>query len=95
MYPGTLFTSRTCYIGEVKRKPTSDPVLEPILNPRMIDDSDVTLEKHLNKSQSKARKCEVCSELCTPNSTDELCWVCKRLKLSAWRDTDTQMPAQE
>jgi hypothetical protein len=44
---------------------------------------------------SKPRPCVVCGETCSPNSTEGLCWVCRRLKLSAWRDADTQMPAQE
>jgi hypothetical protein len=40
-------------------------------------------------------KCTVCGEECAPNSAEGLCWVCRRLKLSAWRDADSQMPAQE
>lgn len=43
----------------------------------------------------KPQKCTVCSELVAPNSTEGLCWVCRRLKLSAWRDSDSQMPVQE
>jgi len=43
----------------------------------------------------KAARCTVCGEACAPNSTEGLCWICRRLKLSAWRDSDTQMPAQE
>jgi hypothetical protein len=45
--------------------------------------------------QRKPSGCVVCGEECAPNSTEGLCWVCRRLKLSAWRDSDTQMPAQE
>jgi hypothetical protein len=31
-----------------------------------------------------------------PNALKEdLCWVCRRLKFSAWRDSDGQLPAQE
>ena len=44
---------------------------------------------------ARAAKCVVCGEACAPNSSEELCWVCRRLKLSAWRDSDSQMPAQE
>jgi len=40
-------------------------------------------------------KCVVCAEECAPNSSEGLCWVCRRLKLSAWRDSDSQMPMQE
>ena len=39
--------------------------------------------------------CTVCAGECAPSSTEGLCWVCRRLKLSAWRDSDSQMPAQE
>jgi hypothetical protein len=43
----------------------------------------------------KVQRCIVCASECAPNSNEGLCWVCRRLKLSAWRDSDTQMPAQE
>ena len=39
--------------------------------------------------------CVVCGSECAPNSSEGLCWVCRRLKISAWRDTDSQMSAQE
>ncbi len=39
-------------------------------------------------------KCVVCTADCAPNSTEGLCWVCRRLKISAWRDSE-QLPAQE
>jgi hypothetical protein len=40
-------------------------------------------------------KCVICGSECAPNSTEGLCWVCRRLKISAWRDSDAQAPAQE
>ena len=40
-------------------------------------------------------KCVVCGDETAPASNEGLCWVCRRLKLSAWRDMDSQMPAQE
>ncbi len=43
----------------------------------------------------RVRKCVVCSEEVAPNSSEDLCWVCRRLKISAWRETDHQMPANE
>jgi hypothetical protein len=43
----------------------------------------------------KRQACVVCGGECAPNSNEGLCWVCRRLKLSAWRDNDTQMPVQE
>jgi len=43
----------------------------------------------------KPAGCIICGEESAPISTEGLCWVCRRLKLSAWRDSDTQMTAQE
>ncbi len=30
-----------------------------------------------------------------PFSIEELCWVCRRLKISAWRESDNQSAIQE
>jgi hypothetical protein len=78
----------------VKRKPTSEPGLQPILDAGIVDLSAVAAPTAF-RPVAKLKKCEICSEPCSPNTTDALCWVCRRLKLSAWRDTDVQMPAQE
>lgn len=40
-------------------------------------------------------KCTVCGEPVAPNSTELLCWVCRRLKISAWRDSDLQASLTE
>jgi hypothetical protein len=42
-----------------------------------------------------AAKCVVCKDEVAPNSSEKLCWVCRRLKISAWRDSDHQIPMQE
>lgn len=42
----------------------------------------------------KPVKCVVCGGEAS-GLPDELCWVCRRLKISAWRDIEQQMPAQE
>lgn len=40
-------------------------------------------------------KCQVCGSE-TPNvGAEPLCWVCRRLKISAWREIEQQMPMQE
>lgn len=39
--------------------------------------------------------CEVCGSDVAPNSAEQLCWVCRRLKISAWRDSDLQASASE
>jgi hypothetical protein len=40
-------------------------------------------------------RCTICASDAAPNSTESLCWVCRRLKISAWRDSDQQVTAQE
>lgn len=38
--------------------------------------------------------CVVCGSDTTEETEERLCWVCRRLKISAWRDSEA-MPAQE
>jgi hypothetical protein len=38
--------------------------------------------------------CVVCGSETRSDLTERLCWVCRRLKISAWRDSEP-MPAQE
>ncbi|HUA19675.1 MAG TPA: hypothetical protein VMB25_13090 [Bryobacteraceae bacterium] len=38
----------------------------------------------------RVEKCSVCGATCAPNSAEGLCWVCRRLKISAWADSDQQ-----
>lgn len=40
-------------------------------------------------------KCVVCGSEVAPFSKENLCWVCRRLKISAWRESDGQAAAQE
>jgi hypothetical protein len=39
--------------------------------------------------------CVICDADSAPNSTEQLCWVCRRLKISAWRESEQQIAAQE
>ncbi len=45
--------------------------------------------------RKRSGKCVVCGAECSPISSEQLCWVCRRLKISAWQEGDQQMPAQE
>ena len=74
----------------MKRKPA--PAAEPIVSQEIIEQAKRSLATDKLKTQ---RKCSVCGSECAPNSTEGLCWVCRRLKISAWRDNDQQMAAQE
>ena len=39
--------------------------------------------------------CRVCSTPGATERSDGLCWVCRRLKISAWRESDTPDPADD
>lgn len=43
----------------------------------------------------KPAACVVCGGEVAPFSSEELCWVCRRLKISAWRDIEGQAAIQE
>ena len=76
-----------------KRTPASiTPVSETVVPEAIIEQARRAIEADRIK---KPAQCVVCGGECAPNSTEGLCWVCRRLKLSAWRDSDSQMPAQE
>jgi hypothetical protein len=75
----------------VKRKPL--PQSEPVIAPEILEIAKASL--FTERPRRAVTKCVICSSDTSPNSNEGLCWVCRRLKISAWRDSDTQMPAQE
>jgi hypothetical protein len=84
------------YSGVVKRKRTPVPEANtsevPVVPPALMEEARRAIQ---SDRLNRPAKCVVCGEECAPNSVEGLCWVCRRLKLSAWRDSDSQMPAQE
>jgi hypothetical protein len=74
------------------------PIAEPIIAPQILEMAKKSVEV---ERLVTAKLCAVCGASCTPltgpstNSEEELCWVCRRLKISAWRDSDHQLSAQE
>jgi len=68
-------------------KRRSLPVSEPVIDQKLLEEAKRSVESdHLKR----AEKCSVCGADCAPNSDEGLCWVCRRLKISAWRDSDPQ-----
>ncbi|MBZ5603697.1 MAG: hypothetical protein LAO79_15460 [Acidobacteriia bacterium] len=79
----------------MKRKRTPDsaePVSETVVPDSIVEQARRAIEAERVK---KPALCVVCGGDCAPNSSEGLCWVCRRLKLSAWRDNDSQLSAQE
>ncbi len=74
-------------------KKTNKPANEPVV----IDEEILRTAKlaiQTDRPQA-ADKCVICGSEAAPTSTENLCWVCRRLKISAWRDSDQQMTVQE
>jgi hypothetical protein len=64
----------------------------PVISKQIMESAKQAI---LSDRRLPAAKCPVCEGEVAPNSTEGLCWVCRRLKISAWREIDQQMPAQE
>jgi hypothetical protein len=47
------------------------------------------------RKASKRGKCVICGGDAAPFSTETLCWVCRRLKISAWRESENQPSIQD
>ena len=75
---------------QMKRKAPSPQA--PVVDDKILEEAKLTLETDKLKLPAK---CVVCGSACAPNSAEGLCWVCRRLKISAWRDSDQQAAAQE
>jgi hypothetical protein len=73
-------------------KRNSPPESAPIVDREILKKAKLSLEAERPRPTVR---CVICSGESAPNSTENLCWVCRRLKISAWRDVDQQMPAQE
>lgn len=69
----------------MKRKPL--PNSEPVIDQKLLDQAKRAI---VSDQIKRVDKCSVCGAACAPNSEEPLCWVCRRLKISAWRDSDQQ-----
>ena len=69
----------------MKRK--SPPPIEPVIDQNFLDEAKRAI---VSDQFKRVGKCSVCGSACAPNSAEPLCWVCRRLKISAWRDSDQQ-----
>ena len=65
---------------------------EPVIAPEILEQAKRAL---VTDNLRKPGKCSVCGGDTSLGVGEPLCWVCRRLKISAWRDTEQQMPAQE
>jgi hypothetical protein len=76
----------------LKRKPNT--TAEPVVAKEISEAAKASIS--VDKGKHKVVKCTVCSsELSSPTSNEGLCWICRRLKISAWRDSDNQLASPE
>ncbi len=74
----------------MKRKPQAK--VEPVVPAEMLEQAKASISADRLK---KVEKCSVCGAETSGVGTEALCWVCRRLKVSAWREIEQQMPVQE
>lgn len=65
------------------------PLEEPIIDPRVLDAARKTA---FEPNPTRTFPCRICSEPGASEQSEGLCWVCRRLKISAWRDVEVQIP---
>jgi hypothetical protein len=75
----------------MRRKPPVKPAV-PIVSPEILEQAKRSISPDKAKS---VNKCTVCGADITESASEQLCWVCRRLKISAWHDVEQQMPVQE
>jgi hypothetical protein len=78
----------------VKKRIGTKPVYqEPVVvEPKILESAKKAVFEPI---PPKTFPCRVCSSEGATEQSDGLCWVCRRLKISAWRDVEQQLPLSE
>jgi hypothetical protein len=74
----------------MRRKLQSKP--EPVIPSEVLEAAKRSVSTDRLK---KVTRCSVCGDETSGIGSEPLCWVCRRLKISAWREIEQQMPVQE
>ncbi len=70
----------------MKKKGPSRPVNEErVVDPRLLQPAQ---EIVFEPKPLKTFACQVCGSEGATTQSEGLCWVCRRLKISAWRDVE-------
>lgn len=58
-----------------------------VISPAVID----TATEHIFRPKPvNTYPCRICGEPGATDSSEGLCWICRRLKISAWQGSETQ-----
>ena len=71
-------------------KKIQDP--SDIIDPKLMASAKKVI---FEPSMRKTFDCKVCGEPGASQESEGLCWVCRRLKISAWREVEMQLPMNE
>ncbi len=74
----------------MRRKPQTKA--EAVVPPEILEQAKRSVSPDRLK---KLQACAVCGAETSTVGSEPLCWVCRRLKISAWKEIEQQMPAQE
>jgi hypothetical protein len=77
--------------AEPKQMP-SHPPSAPVVPPEILEPVKYYA---LDTRPKKTFKCRVCGADGATEQSESLCWVCRRLKISAWREADQQASMSE
>ncbi len=79
--------------GRVKKRPVVKMVAEqPVVPPELLEKAR---QAAFDPKPKKTHRCRVCGTDGATEQSEMLCWVCRRLKISAWRDIEQQAPMSE
>lgn len=65
---------------------------DPVIPAEVLEQAKASISADRLK---KPVKCSVCGDDTSAAGSEPLCWVCRRLKISAWKEIEQQAPVQE
>jgi hypothetical protein len=75
----------------MRRKP--QPKAETVVPAEILEHAKRAISE--DRLKKPPVKCVVCGSETGVAGSEPLCWVCRRLKISAWHDIEQQAPVQE
>ena len=65
---------------------------QPVVPPEILETARNSV---FETKPKKTYRCRVCGADGATEQSELLCWVCRRLKISAWREIEQQAPMSE
>ncbi|MBI3695622.1 MAG: hypothetical protein HY238_12385 [Acidobacteria bacterium] len=65
---------------------------QPVVPPEFLETARNSV---FETKAKKTYRCRVCGADGATEQSEMLCWVCRRLKISAWREIEQQVPLSE